>query len=130
MRAPFFLVQALSAELRARRGAIVNITDIYADRPLSGFAPYCAAKAGLLNLTRSMARELAPEVRVNAVAPGAILWPEDGDAEDSKQAIINRTPLRRMGEPSDIADAVMFLLEGKFVTGQVIEVDGGRSAVP
>lgn len=131
LRAPYFLAQALAPELRMRRGAIVNITDIYAERPLSGYAPYCAAKAGLLNLTRSLAIELAPEVRVNAIAPGAILWPE-GDSDDAaRDALLRRTPLRRTGDPSDIANTLLFLVrDGGFVTGQVINVDGGRSIVP
>lgn len=131
LRAPFFLVQALAAELRRRRGAVINITDIYAERPLEGYAPYCAAKAGLLNLTRALALELAPAVRVNAIAPGAVLWPERGDDDTARQALLARTPLERTGEPAEIARTVLFLAEGaSFTTGQVINVDGGRSIVP
>jgi pteridine reductase len=131
LKAPWFLVQALAGELRRRSGAIVNIVDIYAQRPLADFAPYCAAKAGLESLTRSLALELAPEVRVNAVAPGAILWPEADDDDDARDAIIKRTPLARLGDPRDIADAVAYFVDGQsFVTGQILNVDGGRSVVP
>lgn len=130
-RAPWFLVQGLAEELRRRRGAVVNLVDIYADRPLARHGPYCAAKAALVSLTRSLARDLAPEARVNAVAPGAILWPEDGGSDDARNALIERTPLKRLGEPDDIADTVAFLLRtDSFITGQVIRVDGGRGAVP
>jgi pteridine reductase len=126
LRAPFLLAQRAAPLLRVQAGAIVNITDIYADRPKAGFAIYCVAKAGLTGLTRALARELAPEVRVNAVAPGAILWPEEGSAS-SRQAVLDRTPLACCGEPADIAGAVAYLVEAKFVTGQVLAVDGGRS---
>lgn len=126
LRAPFLLAQAAAELLTAAQGAIVNLTDIYADRPKAGFAIYCVSKAGLAGLTRALARELAPAVRVNAVAPGAILWPE-GAAEAAQQALIDRTPLARCGEPTDIADAVSFLLGARYVTGQIIAVDGGRS---
>jgi pteridine reductase len=126
LRAPFLLAQRAANMLRAQAGAIVNITDIYADRPKAGFAIYCVAKAGLTGLTRSLARELAPEVRVNAVAPGAILWPEQGSPE-SRQAVLDRTPLARSGEAADIAGAVAYLLGAGFVTGQILAVDGGRS---
>ncbi len=130
-RAPWFLVKALANELRRQRGAVVNISDIYAERPLGGYGPYCAAKAALSSLTASLARELAPSVRVNAVAPGAILWPETGGNDDARRAIVARTPLARLGEAAEIAEAVAFLLgRDGFVTGQVINVDGGRSVVP
>lgn len=126
LRAPFLLAQAAAPLLTVAQGAIVNLTDIYADRPKAGFAIYCVSKAGLAGLTRALARELAPAVRINAVAPGAILWPE-GAAEATQQALIDRTPLARCGEPTDIADAVSFLLGARYVTGQIIAVDGGRS---
>jgi len=132
-KAPWFLMQAAAPALRASGGAIVNLTDIYAERPLDQHPVYCAAKAALVSLTKSMARELAPEVRVNAISPGAILWPdEDSNDEDAdRQMILSRTPLRRRGEPSDIASTARFLLlDAPFVTGQIIAVDGGRSAVP
>jgi pteridine reductase len=131
VRAPFFLIQALAAELRRRRGAVVNLADIYADRPLASHPLYCAAKAALVSLTRSLARHLAPDVRVNAVAPGAILWPDNDGAEDSRERIVARTPLKRMGERADIASSVAYLLlDAPFVTGHVLTVDGGRSIVP
>ncbi len=132
LKAPLLLVRALASELRARRGAVVNIADIYADRPLRGHAAYCASKAALVSLTRSLAIELAPEVRVNAVAPGAILWPEGaGDDDAHRQSLVARTPLARLGDPAEIAAAVRFLAAaGGFVTGQVLNVDGGRSVVP
>jgi pteridine reductase len=130
LKAPLFLAQAAAPQLRAARGALVNITDIHAERPLAGYPLYCAAKAGLLGLTRALAIELAPEVRVNAVAPGAILWPDDSDFDDAgRAAIVAHTLLKRTGSPQDIARAVRFLLaEATYMTGQVINVDGGRSA--
>ena len=128
LRAPLFLAQAAAAALRKAQGTIVNITDIHAERPLKNYVLYSIAKAGLVGLTRSLARELAPEVRVNAVAPGPILWPDD-DAFDelSRQRIISHTPLKREGTPEDIAKAVLFLLvDATYVTGETINVDGGR----
>ena len=128
LRSPLFLAQAAAAALRRTQGAIVNITDIHAERPLKSYVVYSVAKAGLSGLTRALARELAPDVRVNAVAPGPILWPED-DAFDelSRQRIISHTPLRREGAPEDIAKAVHFLLaDAGYVTGETINVDGGR----
>ena len=133
LRAPLFLAQAAAPHLRATRGAVVNITDIHAERPLATYPLYCAAKAGLLGLTRALAIELAPEVRVNAVAPGPILWP-DADAPgrfapQAQEHIIAHTLLKREGRPDDIARTVRFLLDdAPYVTGQVINVDGGRSA--
>ena len=132
-KAPLFLSQAAAPHLKATRGAIVNIADIHAERPLAGYPLYCAAKAGLIGLTRALAIELAPEVRVNAVAPGPILWPDDGDSgafdAAARERIVAHTLLKRSGEPQDIARAVRFLLdEASYVTGQVINVDGGRSA--
>ena len=128
LRAPLFLAQAAAPALRKSQGAIVNITDIHAERPLKNFVVYTGAKAGLVGLTRSLARELAPEVRVNAVAPGPILWPDDESFNElSRQRIISSTPLRREGTPEDIAKAVHFLLaDAPYVTGETISVDGGR----
>lgn len=130
LKAPLFLTQAAAPYLRKMRGAVVNITDIHAERPLAGYPLYCAAKAGLLGLTRALAIELAPEVRVNAVAPGPILWPDDAvfDAE-ARQHIVDHTLLKRAGSPQDIARAVRFLFnDAAYVTGQVLNVDGGRTA--
>lgn len=130
LKAPVFLTQAAAPHLKVSHGAVVNITDIHAERPLAGFSLYCVAKAGLLGLTRALAIELAPEVRVNAVAPCPILWP-DGDVFDSamRDRIVDHTLLKRAGEPQDIARTVRFLLgEASYVTGQVINVDGGRTA--
>lgn len=128
LRAPLFIAQAAAAALKKTQGAIVNITDIHAERPLKNYVLYSVAKAGLVGLTRSLARELAPEVRVNAVAPGPILWPDDEAFDElSRQRIISHTPLRREGSPEDIAKAVHFLLvEATYVTGETINVDGGR----
>ncbi len=129
LKAPFFLLQALLPTLRARRGAVVNLIDIYAERPLQGDSVYSISKAGLAMLTRSMARELAPDVRVNGVAPGAILWPEKPTPEQAaaQQRILAQTPLGRTGRLEEIAEAVHFLAEATYVTGQIIAVDGGRS---
>jgi pteridine reductase len=130
LQAPLFLVQAAREELLRRRGAVVNIADIHAERPLAGHLVYTVAKAGLVALTRSLARELAPKVRVNAIAPGAIAWPESGVlvAPELQKAVVASTPLGRTGSPADIAAAVHFLVaEAPFVTGQVLAVDGGRS---
>ncbi|NIM70922.1 MAG: pteridine reductase [Xanthomonadales bacterium] len=128
LRGPFFLCQALLPELRQNSGAIINILDIHAERPMRGHTVYCIAKAGLAMMTRSLARELAPEVRVNGVAPGAILWPEEEPGSEMKAHILGRTALGRLGSPQDIAGAVAYLgLEAPYVTGQVLAVDGGRS---
>jgi len=130
LRAPFFLAQAAAPHLKKTGGCVVNISDLYADRPLSNYPLYCMSKAGLAMMTRSLARELAPEVRVNAVAPGAVLWPEKGLDEMSKQRIISRTLLKRSGQPEDIAGAVLYLVrDAVYTTGQVLSVDGGRSVV-
>ena len=135
LRTPLFLAQAAAPHLAITNGCIVNITDIHAERPLKGYPVYCAAKAGLLGLTRSLAVELAPLVRVNAVAPGAILWPTDSAAPTAdfppaqQAAIIAHSLLKRVGAPSDIARTVRFLVfDAPYITGQVINVDGGRSA--
>jgi pteridine reductase len=129
LRAPLFLAQAAAAHLRRSRGAIVNVVDIHAERPLEDFAVYSVAKAGLAGLTRSLAVELAPQVRVNGVAPGAILWPDEGRHFDAaeRERITAQTPLARTGNPEDIAGAVKyFLFDAPFVTGQILAVDGGR----
>jgi len=127
-RAPLFLASAVARELKQQRGCIINISDLYARRGLSNHSIYTMAKAALESMTRSLARELAPDVRVNAVAPGAILWPPEVNlAEDTKDAIIAKSAVRRMGEPADIAQAVLFLVSNAtYVTGQVLHVDGGR----
>lgn len=129
-RAPLFLTQAAAPHLRAVGGAVVNITDIHAERPMAGFSVYCAAKAGLLGLTRALAIELAPEVRVNAVAPGPILWPDDSTFNrETREQIVGHTLLKRAGNPRDVARTVRFLIEdAAYATGQVINIDGGRSA--
>ena len=130
LRAPFFLGQACLPALRESGGAIVNLIDIYSQRPLADHPLYCASKAGLASLTLSWAKDLAPEVRVNGVSPGAILWPE-GDAEidpQYQQSILAKTPLAKTGQPDDIAGAIAFLLcDAPFITGQILSVDGGRS---
>ena len=128
LQAPLFLSQAAAPALRKAQGAIVNITDIHAERPLKNYVVYSIAKAGLVGMTRSLARELAPDVRVNAVAPGPILWPDDETFDElSRQRIISHTPLRREGTPEDIASAVHFLLaDATYVTGDTVNVDGGR----
>jgi pteridine reductase len=128
LRAPLFIAQEAAPKLAARGGCIVNIVDIHAERPLKGYAVYSIAKAGLAALTRSLALELAPKVRVNGVAPGAIAWPEDGQLDPAERArVVATTPLARVGTPEDIAQAVHFLACAPFVTGQIVAVDGGRS---
>jgi pteridine reductase len=131
LKAPLFLSQAAAPELRKRRGCIINITDIHAERPMKSYVVYSVAKAGLVGLTKSLARELAPEIRVNGIAPGPIAWPE-GDPnfdEVSRQRIVSHTMLKHAGEPNDIALAVRFFAkDAPFVTGQILAVDGGRSA--
>lgn len=127
-QAPFFLAQAATPALRQAGGAIVNLVDIYAERPLANHPIYCMAKAALLAMTRALALDLGPQVRVNAVAPGAVMWPSEGKAYDDKQAMLERTPLKRAGTPEDVASAVLWLLrDAPFVTGQVIRIDGGRT---
>jgi len=129
LRAPLFLAQAAAAKLRATKGSIVNIVDIHAERPLANFLVYSVAKSGLAGLTRALALELGPEVRVNGVAPGAILWPDGGEHFDGSERgrITEQTPLARIGTPDDVAGAVKYLLfDAPFVTGQVLAVDGGR----
>lgn len=125
--APYFLVQAAFPALQAAHGNVINLLDIHASRPMRGHAVYSAAKAGMHMMTRALAQELAPAVRVNGVAPGAILWPENGSSEADREEIIAQTPLQRSGNPDDIANAVIFLARNEFITGQIIAVDGGRS---
>ena len=128
LKAPLFLAQSAAKQLRKTRGSIVNIVDIHAQRPLRDHHVYGAAKAGLAMLTRSLAKDLAPEVRVNGVAPGAIAWPENEMPESVKKNILEQIPLDRTGDPADIANAVLFLIrDADFVTGQIIPIDGGRS---
>lgn len=127
-RAPLLLSQAAASALRASNGAIVNLADIYADRPLADHAVYVMSKAALIAMTQALAVDLAPQVRVNAIAPGAILWPEQGKSNEARDSIIARTPLARAGTADEIANAVSWLLrDGGFITGQVIRIDGGRS---
>jgi len=128
LRAPLFIVQEAAAELAKNEGSIVNIVDIHAERPLKGYPLYSVAKAGLAALTRSLALELAPRVRVNGVSPGTIAWPDDGQfTAEERSRIVATTPLARIGAPEDIAQAVHFLACAPYVTGQIIAVDGGRS---
>ncbi|HEU4486634.1 MAG TPA: pteridine reductase [Povalibacter sp.] len=128
LRAPLFLSQAAAPWLRRSRGLIVNMVDIHGQRPLPEHPVYSSAKAGLIMLTRSLARELAPEVRVNGIAPGPILWPEGGLDPQLQQEIIDKTALKRRGSPDDIArTALFFAADAPYVTGQIIAVDGGRS---
>ena len=128
LKVPMFLSQAAAPHLRKYGGAIINIVDIHSQRPLRNHAVYGAAKAGLAMLTRSLAKDLAPDVRVNGISPGAILWPEDGMTEKVQQSILKQIPLQRTGDPEDIAACALFLLrDAPYVTGQIISVDGGRS---
>jgi pteridine reductase len=127
-RAPFFLAQAAAPHLRASRGAIVNLVDIYAERPLKQHTVYVMAKAALAMMTQSLALELAPEIRVNGVAPGAVLWPEQGKTPAEQAALLQSTPLGRAGRPEDVAEAVRWLLvDARYSTGQILRVDGGRA---
>lgn len=127
-RAPFFLAQAAAPHLKASHGAIVSIADIYAERPLGGHTVYCMAKAALVMMTKSLARELGPEVRVNAVAPGNVLWSENPVKAETLELVHARTALKRQGAPDDIVSAVRWLLGGNgYITGQVLAIDGGRS---
>ena len=126
---PLFLSQAAAPALKKSGGCIVNIVDIHAERPLRNYAVYSVAKTGLAGLTRSLARELGPEVRVNGVSPGPVMWPEDGAFDEvTRQRVISHTVLKRAGEPDDVAGAVLYLIaDAPYVTGQIIAVDGGRS---
>ena len=128
LKAPLFLSQAAAPSLRAQRGLIINMIDIHGFRPLRAHPVYSAAKAGLAMLTRSLARELGPEIRVNGIAPGPVLWPESAMDEDLKREIVDKTALKRHGTPQDIARTALFLAkDAPYVTGQIISVDGGRS---
>ena len=128
-KAPLFLSQSCYPSLRAAKGAIINMLDIYASSPLKNHSLYCCAKAANQMLVKSLALEMAPEVRVNGIAPGAILWPENNNAgqADYQKSVLEKIPLQRIGDPTSIAQAVMFLLGNDYVTGEVIRVDGGRS---
>jgi len=129
-RAPFFLSQAAAPHLKKTGGAIVNLVDIYAERPLKNHTVYVMAKAALAMMTLSLAKELGPDVRVNGVAPGAVLWPEAGKTYADQQALIESTALQRAGTPEDVAEAVRWLLmDARYTTGQIIRVDGGRALV-
>ena len=128
LKAPFFLSQALAPSLRQRQGCIVNLVDIYAEKGLPGYPVFSIAKAGLIAMTKCLAKELAPAVRVNAIAPGAILWPEAGLDEERKKEILQRVALQRCGTTEDIAKAVAFLIfEANYITGHTLTVDGGRT---
>lgn len=132
LKGPFFLCQALAETLGQNRGSIVNLVDIFGERPMAGHSVYSMTKAGMAMMTKSLARELAPAVRVNGISPGAILWPQSGSGEDGeeerRQRLLERVPLGSQGDPRDIAEAVLFLAErAPYVTGQIIAVDGGRS---
>ena len=130
LKAPAFMVKACVPYIRERNGSIINIVDIHARKPMANHPIYCSAKAGLEMLTMSLARDLAPDIRVNGVSPGAILWPENDNGMADPQEILNKIPMGRMGQPDDVAKLVRFLIdEGDYITGQIIAVDGGRSVV-
>lgn len=130
LRAPFFLAQNLHGVIASNFGSIINIVDIYADRPLQDHAVYSLSKAGLASLTKSLAKDLAPSVRVNGIAPGAMLWPENS-GEDARQQVLEKIPLQRIGKPQDIARAVVFLAtQADYITGEILTIDGGRSLNP
>ncbi|GAB57921.1 pteridine reductase [Rheinheimera nanhaiensis] len=130
VKAPYFLSQALAPELAKQQGVIVNMVDIHAEKPLPQHSIYCMAKAALLMMTKALAQELAPQVRVNAIAPGAILWPPPQSVslqEQDKAAILAQIPLQQLGTPQDIAQALLFLLQSPYINGHILTVDGGRS---
>ena len=129
LKAPFFLATGLSKVLAVSQGSIVNIIDIHSDRPLKNFSIYNISKAGLKMLTKTLAKELAPNIRVNGISPGSILWPQDESqlSEKEKMMMIDRVALKRQGSPNDIAQAVLFLVNARYMTGQIISIDGGRS---
>jgi len=129
LRAPFFITTGLSKVLATSQGSIVNIIDIHSDRPLKNHSIYNISKAGLKMLTKTLAKDLAPNIRVNGVSPGLILWPQDPTelSEEEKLNMLDRTALKSQGSTEDIAEAVLFLADAKYITGQVINIDGGRS---
>lgn len=127
VKAPYFLSQALAPELAKRHGCIINMVDIHAEKPLAEHSLYCMAKAALQMMTKALARELAPAVRVNGIAPGAILWPSQPLAAGDKAAVLAQVPMQRLGDPTDIANTMLFLANAPYVTGQIVAVDGGRS---
>ena len=127
VKGAFFLSQALAPVLKEHNGAIINIVDIHSEKPMSQYPVYSMAKAALAMMTKSLAKELAPDIRVNGVSPGAILWPEEELEEDQKKVILDRIPLQRTGQPEDIASTVLFLAKAPYITGQIISVDGGRT---
>ena len=127
LKAPLFLCKYVTPYLKKSKGCIVNMVDIHASKPLRNHPIYGPAKSGLIMLTRSLARDLAPDVRVNGIAPGMILWPENEPSDEIKQKVIDQIPLKRSGEPEDIANTVLFLItQANYITGQIISVDGGR----
>jgi len=127
LKAPFFLIQSFKKQLEQTKGCVINMIDIHAERPLKGYSVYCMAKAGLAMLTKSLSRELAPNIRVNGVAPGAILWHENDLNDQDKHQVLSEISLQRLGSPEDIAQAILYLIDANYVTGQIIAVDGGRS---
>lgn len=129
LKAPFFLSQAFAAHLKQASGSIINISDVHAYKPLKGYSIYSIAKAGLNMLTKSLAKELAPEIRVNAVAPGNVLWPEQENALslEEQEGLINKTLVKKAGQPFDVAEAAFFLATQKFITGHILTVDGGKA---
>ena len=129
LKAPFFLSKGLSKTLSKNDGSIINIIDIHSERPLKKHAIYNISKAGLKMLTQTLAKELAPKIRVNGVSPGSILWPQDSAeiSEDDKNLMLERIALHRQGSPQDIADTVLFLANSNYITGQIINIDGGRT---
>ncbi|MDC1065350.1 pteridine reductase [Candidatus Pseudothioglobus singularis] len=129
LKAPFFLSKGLSKTLSKNDGSIINIIDIHSERPLKKHAIYNISKAGLKMLTQTLAKELAPRIRVNGVSPGSILWPQDSAeiSEDDKNLMLGRIALHRQGSPQDIADTVLFLANSNYITGQIINIDGGRT---
>ncbi|NRA62433.1 MAG: SDR family oxidoreductase, partial [Psychrobium sp.] len=126
MSAPLFLAQACRGMLKESNGVIINMCDIHAKRPLKAHTIYCMAKAGLQMMTYSLANELAPEIRVNAIAPGAIEWPSSGISDDDIARVVNDIPLARKGNAQDIAQAIAYLVQAPYVSGQILTVDGGR----
>lgn len=128
LKSPFFLSQALERSLADKKGCIINIIDIHAEKGLKGYPVYSIAKAGLAAMTKILAKELAPDIRVNGISPGAIMWPENDITEQGKSEILQRVALKRAGEPDDIAKAVRYLIkDAGYTTGQIITVDGGRT---